>query len=54
MPTHKSKSVSAHPCNHPFAATHLLFLQLLSMHLIKEFLCLHRLKNNFENNYFYV
>jgi hypothetical protein len=26
MPPHKSKSVSALPCNYPFAATHMLFL----------------------------
>jgi hypothetical protein len=26
MPTHKSKSLAAHPCNHPFAAKHMLFL----------------------------
>jgi len=25
-PAHKSKSVAALPCNHPFAATHMLFL----------------------------
>jgi len=24
-PAHKSKSVAAHPYNHPFAATHMLF-----------------------------
>jgi hypothetical protein len=26
MPTHKSKSLSAHPCKLPFAAKHMLFL----------------------------
>ncbi len=25
MPSNKSKSVAAHPCNRPFAATHMLF-----------------------------
>jgi len=26
----QSKSVAAHPCNHPFATTHLLFLPTLN------------------------
>jgi hypothetical protein len=33
-PAHKSKSVAAHPCNRPFAATHMLFFPTRSLQIM--------------------